>query len=121
LLRPSASRRKRKVRPRLSSWTFAVTFDEECSLKAGTEQSFWLTGGALEIGATLYKGLGIALNVTGSTASSIGSSGIPVSLVTVTAGPRYRWHADHRISVYGEGLVGEADGSRSFFPTSAAG
>jgi uncharacterized RmlC-like cupin family protein len=75
----------------------------------------------VEISGGTSKGLGIALNVTRSTASSIGSSGIPVSLVTVTAGPRYRWHADHRISVYGEGLVGEADGFRSFFPTSAAG
>lgn len=99
----------------------APTFNEERSLKAGTEQSFWLTGGALEIGANLYKGLGVALNVTGSTATSIGSSGVPVSLVTVAAGPRYRWHADRRISVYGEGLAGEASGFRSFFPTSAGG
>lgn len=99
----------------------AVTFDGERSVKANTQQDFWLTGGSLELGTKLYKGIGVALNVTGSTADSIGSSGIPLSLVTVTVGPRYRWHSDHRLSVYGEGLVGEADGFRSFFPTAAGG
>lgn len=39
--------------------------------------------------------------------------------MTVTFGPRYRWHADRRISIYGEGLIGEADGFRSIFPAKA--
>jgi hypothetical protein len=34
-------------------------------------------------------------------------------MVTITFGPRYRWHADHRISIYGQGLVGEANGLRT--------
>ena len=41
---------------------------------------------------------------------------LPLSLVTVTFGPRYRWHANHALSVYGEALVGQANGFRSVFP-----
>jgi len=42
---------------------------------------------------------------------------VPLSLVNLTVGPRYRWHADRRVSLYGEGLIGEANGLRSLFPT----
>jgi hypothetical protein len=39
-----------------------------------------------------------------------------LSLVTTTFGPRYRWHPDGRVSLYVQGLVGEANGFRSIFP-----
>ncbi len=38
-------------------------------------------------------------------------------MVTAVFGPRYRWHDGHRLSVYGEGLLGEDDAFRSLFPT----
>lgn len=98
----------------------AVTYAGERSLKAASGQNFWMQGGAVELGANAWKGFGIAVNVTGTHSSSIGTSGIPVSLVTTTFGPRYRWHSDHRWSFYGEGLVGEANGFGSIFPVSGA-
>ena len=95
----------------------AATYTAERSLKANTSQNFWLQGGSIQLGADVYRGWGIAADVTGTHAGSIGASGIPLSLVTETFGPRYRWHADRRLSLYGEGLVGEANGFRSIFPT----
>jgi hypothetical protein len=94
----------------------AATYSAERSLKANTSQNFWMQGGSIELGANVGRGWGIAANVTGTHAGSIGTSGIPLSLVTATFGPRYRWHAERRLSLYGEGLVGEANGLRSNFP-----
>jgi hypothetical protein len=90
------------------------------SLKVNSGQNFWFQGGSIELGANAYRGWGIAANVTGIHASSIGTSGIPLSLVAATFGPRYRWHAGHKYSAYGEGLVGEANGFRSLFPAPVA-
>ena len=102
--------------PRLD---LSATYIAERSLKANTSQNFWLQGGSIELGADVYRGWGIAANITGTHAGSIGASGIPLSLVTAAFGPRYRWHAGRRISLYGEGLAGEANGFRSIFPTPA--
>ena len=95
----------------------AFSYVGERSVKAGTSQNFWMQGGSIELGANVWHGWGIAADVTGTHASSIGSGGVPLSLVTTTFGPRYRWHADHRLSVYGQGLIGEANGFHSLFPT----
>jgi hypothetical protein len=95
----------------------SVTYIGDHSLKANTSQNFWVQGGSIELGARVGRGLGIAANVTGVHAGSIGTSGLPLSQVTATFGPRYRWHPDHRLSFYGEGLIGEANGFRSIFPT----
>jgi hypothetical protein len=103
-----------KSEPRLD---LAVTYTAGHSLHANTTQELWLNGGSIELGADVWKGWGIAADVTGSHSASIGSTGIPLSLVTATFGPRYRWHSQRRISLYGEALVGEANGFRSIFPT----
>ena len=105
--------------PQPTRLDLSATYIAERSLKANTSQNFWLQGGSIELGADVYRGWGIAANITGTHAGSIGASGIPLSLVTAAFGPRYRWHAGHRISVYGEGLAGEANGFRSIFPTPA--
>ena len=94
----------------------AVTFTAERSLKANTNQNFFTYGGSAELGVNVYRGLGIAANVTGTHTSSVGTSNIPLSLVTVTFGPRYRLHVARKLSVYGEVLVGEANGFSSIFP-----
>lgn len=94
-----------------------VTYDAAHSVKANTNQSFWMEGGSLELGAEAWRGLGIAASVSGFHAASIGSSGLPISLVTATFGPRYRWQGHRKLSVYGEALLGEANGFNSLFPT----
>jgi hypothetical protein len=96
-----------------------VTYVAERSLKADSSQNFWTQGGSIELGANVWHGWGIAANITGTHTGSIGSSAIPLSLVTATFGPRYRWHADRRLSLYGEGLIGEANGFHSLLPTIA--
>ena len=95
----------------------AVTYNAEHALKAGTEQAFWMEGGSIQLGAFGFRGWGVAADVTGTHSSSIGSSGIPVSLVTATFGPRYRWHAEKKLSIYGEVLAGEANGFHSLYPS----
>ena len=95
----------------------SIAYVGERSLKANTSQDFWIQGGSVELGARIGRGWGIAADVTGVHAGSIGASGLQLSQVTTTFGPRYRWHADRHLSFYGEGLIGEANGFRSIFPT----
>ena len=97
----------------------AVTYTAQRSLKASTGQNFWMSGGSIELGLNVWKGWGVAADFTGTHTDSIGTSGIPLSLVTTTFGPRYRWHAQRKLSLYGQALVGEANGFRSIFPASA--
>jgi hypothetical protein len=102
--------------PQPTRLDLSVTYAGEHSLKANTSQNFWLQGGSIELGANVWRGWGIAADVTGTHAGSIGTSGVPLSLVTVTFGPRYRWHADRRLSLIGQGLIGEVNGFQSIFP-----
>jgi hypothetical protein len=95
----------------------AVTFDAQRSLRSAIPENFWMQGGSIELGTNTWRGLGVAANVTGAHTSAIGATAIPLSIVTTTFGPRYRWHADHRVSFYVEGLIGEANGFKSLFPT----
>ncbi|WP_263409942.1 porin family protein [Terriglobus tenax] len=99
--------------PRLD---LGVTYLAQRSIKANTTQSFWMQGGSIELGANLYKGFGIAADVSGGHTNSIGSSGVPLALVTATFGPRYRWHSNRKLSLYGQALIGQAYGFNSLFP-----
>ena len=94
----------------------ALTYTAQHSLKAATNQSFWMQGGAAELGVPIFRGFGAALNVTGSHTGSVGINGAPLNLITFTAGPRYRFNAGSRLSIYGEALVGVARGLQSQFP-----
>ena len=98
------------------SGDIAVTFIGQRSLNADTGQSFWMEGGSGELGFNLIHGLGLAADYTATHTNSIGSDGIPLTLSVIAFGPRYRWHANHRLSVYGEPLFGYASGSDSAFP-----
>lgn len=95
----------------------AVSFLADRSLQANTGANFWAEGGSVELGADAFHGFGVAANVAGVHTGSVGSGSVPLSLVTATFGPRYRWHKDHRASAYGEALLGEASGFRSVFPS----
>ncbi len=76
-----------------------------------------MEGDSLELGADLFYGFGVAANISGVHAGSVGLGGVPLSLVTATFGPRYRWHKSHRLSFSGETLLREADGFRSLIPS----
>ncbi len=94
----------------------AIIYITERSIKAGTSDSFWMQGGSAELAFNLIHGIGVAADYTGTHSSSIGNSGVPLTLTVITFGPRYRWHAKNRVSIYGEGLIGVASGSNSVFP-----
>lgn len=115
LLAGSASLRAQTA-PRMD---LAVSFLADRSLQANTGANFWAEGGSVELGADAFHGFGVAANVSGVHTASVGSDNVPLSLVTATFGPRYRWHEGHRISPYGEVLLGEADGFRSLFPSAS--
>jgi outer membrane immunogenic protein len=79
--------------------------------------SLWLQGGAVEVHAPLFRGLGAVANVTGLHLGSDSPAVAPLDLVTVVMGARYAFLRRHRISPYVQGLVGEADGFHSVFAT----
>jgi hypothetical protein len=106
-----------QAKPAAEPIDLAFTFMSERSLRANTGQDFWMEGGSAELGVAISHGVGVALDFTGTHTSSIGSSGVPLVLETVTVGPRYRLHAERHWSPYVQVLVGSATGMNSTFAT----
>lgn len=80
--------------------------------------NFWLQGGAVDLSSEFYHSLSIVANVAGERASNISSSGINLTLVTATFGPRYTWaRPSQKLTIFGHGLIGEAFGTDSIFPS----
>jgi hypothetical protein len=98
----------------------ALSFDiGDANLTSTNAFSFLFQGGSAEVSAQLYKGLGVAGSFTGLHASNSGQ-GIPVNLLAFTAGPRFTiWTGglNHRVSLYGQGLVGGVEGIDGLYPT----
>src|SRR5580693_8848128 len=73
---------------------------------------FWLQGGSADIAIPLFRGLGVAANLTGEHTSNIGP-GVDLNKLAFMAGPRYtfstsRWThrlpiLKHGTSIFGEG------------------
>jgi hypothetical protein len=84
-------------------------------------------GGSAESSVTLYRGLGVAANLSGEHNSSIGA-GVNLDKFSLMAGPRYtfqtaRWTErylgrTHESNVFAETLFGIARGFNGVFPTS---
>ena len=100
----------------------AVTYTEQYSNLVATP-TFWQPGGSVEVSAQVYRGLGLAANVTGNNVPNAANSGIGLSIVSANFGPRYTYYrpigAEHKrtIAVFGQGLIGQAWGFNSYFPT----
>jgi len=63
-------------------------------------QSFWMQGGALELGARVYRGVGIAARVEGLHSAPFSAAAEPLSLVTAVFGPRYTMEThSHRYAI----------------------
>jgi hypothetical protein len=101
----------------------AVTYTAQHSNLVSTP-TFWQQGGSIELSTQTYRGLGIVANVTGTTIDNAADSGVGLSMVTTTFGPRYTWYRrtgaaeKHSIATFGQGLIGEAHGFNSYFPSS---
>jgi hypothetical protein len=81
-----------------------------------TGQSFWMQGGAVELGARAYRGLGIAARVEGEYAGTNTTTGEPLSMVIAVFGPRYTMESrGGRYAIFGEGLAGISNGFHSLF------
>jgi hypothetical protein len=107
----------------------AVTYTGERAKIASTSCGcFWLQGGSVNGAITLFRGLGVAANLTGEHSPNIGP-GVDLNKLAFMAGPRYtlrtaRWTnrflgAKHGTSVFGEALFGYAHGFNGIFPTSS--
>ena len=66
------------------------------------------------------------MDIAGNRASNISPSGVGLTMITTTFGPRYTWshtlrgEFQKRISLFGQTLIGEAHGLDSTFPSPAA-
>jgi opacity protein-like surface antigen len=101
--------------PQSTPIDLAVTYDA-LHTNHITAQSFWMKGGTVELGAQIYRGLGIAARVEGGHAGPSSTTAEPLSLVTTVFGPRYTVETrSHRYALFGEGLVRIANGFHSLF------
>jgi hypothetical protein len=95
----------------------AVTYTAERS-NLVTNPIFWRQGGAAALSAEFYHGFGIGVNVDGSRVANINGSGVNLTSITTTFGPRYEWLSKSgRYVVFGEGLIGVSNGLDSVFPS----
>jgi hypothetical protein len=98
----------------------AATFSlEHAQVAAAGTPDFWLKGGSADAAVTLYRGLGLAVNVTGAQAANIDKN-VTLSEVAVMAGPRYMHSlpTPHRTQLFAEGLFGGLHAFDSVFPGS---
>lgn len=102
----------------------AVTYTAQHS-NLVSNPDFWQQGGSVELSTQTYRGLGIAANITGTEVGSAANSGVGLNILTTTFGPRYTWYksrgASHKrsLAVFGQGLIGEAHGWNSYFPSTS--
>jgi hypothetical protein len=102
----------------------AVTYTEQYSNLVSTP-TFWHGGGSAELSAQLSHGFGLAANVAGTQTDNAAGSGVGLSLVTATFGPRYTFYqpmgAEQKksLAIFGQGLLGQAWGFNSYFPTNS--
>lgn len=100
----------------------ALTYTVQHSNLVSTP-TFWQQGGSVELSAQAYRGWGAAANITGTHVGSAANSGVGLSMVTTTFGPRYTWYKANGIAkkrslaVFGQALIGESHGFNSYFPS----
>jgi hypothetical protein len=102
----------------------AITYTEQYSNLVSTP-TFWHSGGSIELSTQSRHGFGLAGNVAGTQTNNAAGSRIGLSLVTATFGPRYTYYRPlgsertRSLAIFGQGLLGQAWGFNSFFPTAS--
>jgi peptidoglycan-associated lipoprotein len=100
----------------------AVTYTVQHS-NLVSNPTFFQQGGSVELSAQTYRGLGIAANITGTNVGNAANSGVGLTMVTTTFGPRYTWYrpghggGKKSLAIFGKALIGESHGFNSYFPT----
>jgi len=119
----AAAQQKKHVKSADVAATFSLEHAQVALLNGN---SFWLKGGSVDGSATFWKGLGVAANFTGESASNI-QNGVGLSKVAYMFGPRYtfntskysdRYTKKHGTQVFGEALFGGVHAFNSVFPES---
>jgi hypothetical protein len=104
----------------------AITYTEQYSNLVSTP-TFWHSGGSIELSAQLRHGFGLAGNIAGTQTGNAAGSRVGLSLVTATFGPRYTYYKPlgsertRSLAIFGQGLLGQAWGFDSYFPTASGG
>ena len=89
---------------------------------------FWPKGGAVNAAFTAWKGLGLAVDVSGEHASNI-QNGVGLSKISFMAGPRYTFNLPHpgesfngdrRMRAFAQCLYGPTHAFDSIFPSPTA-
>ncbi len=116
---PFASSHAQQSSARSQRFELGLAYDADRT-NLTTGNSFWLQGGSAEGAVKISHGLSAVAAITGLHSGSISSTQVPLSLVTVTAGPRYTWRApwrpaSHELSLFGVALFGTAHGLNSIF------
>lgn len=95
----------------------AITYDALHASAAGGN-GFWMQGAGVQAEAYLVHGFGVVADLTGEHTANMHHSGVGLDMVTITFGPRYTWQLarSRRTALYGQALVGEANGFNSVFP-----
>ena len=117
-----ASGLRAQATPGHQEMDLAVTYTAQYSNLVSTP-TFWHQGGGVELSAQIYRGFGLAANVTGTQTDNAAGSGVGLSLVTATFGPRYTFYhpigmeRKRSLALFGQGLIGNAWGFNSYFPS----
>jgi hypothetical protein len=80
---------------------------------------FGMQGGSVQIQAKLWHKFCAVADIAGLHTANVNGSGVELTLVTATFGPRYIL-TRHRMVFFGQVLVGEAFGVNGAFPTSTS-
>jgi hypothetical protein len=94
----------------------AITYELTRESQATTTGSFFLQGGAVELHANVYAGLGVVASITGEHVSTGTTGAAPIDMVVAAFGPRYTFTPPRRTALFAETLVGEANAFHSVFP-----
>lgn len=109
---------------RLTAADAVVLYDaERTTLVPGA--AFWLHGGTAEVALNRWYDLWIVGDFAGSHNAKISPSGVSLDLVTITAGPQFKWTAPSRpdyynATLFGHLLVGEAHAFNGAFAGTAS-
>ena len=90
------------------------------NLPVGNCGCFWMRGGSGEIAFPLPHHFSAVAELSGERIAHL--PGLPstgLSLVSVTAGPRYTYTYRHRIEPFGQALFGAVHGFDSYFPAAS--
>ena len=111
-------------KPATVSTDLAATFAVEHSQVVPGQSKFWFKGGGADAAVTFWKGLGLAVAITGDHAANV-SPGVDANKFSYLGGPRYTWTAwtgkssktdQRRLQIFGQGLFGEAHGFDGLYP-----